>query len=58
MSKRKREHRVKLVAVRVLPDQLVAWKEAAERSRLTLSEWIRIRCNGQPIDAVAPGKAA
>lgn len=31
-----------------------AWERAASESGLTLSEWVRIRCNGVQVEAAPP----
>jgi hypothetical protein len=35
-----------LIQIRLPEDEKVAWKKAADREQVTLSEWIRERCNG------------
>jgi uncharacterized protein (DUF1778 family) len=35
-----------VIQLRVTPDEREAWQRAAEASEMTLSDWIRQRCNG------------
>ena len=46
------------VRIRVSDATLEQWKEAAEASGVCLSQWIRMRVNGQTIEAIPPRKGA
>jgi hypothetical protein len=45
---------MKVVAFKASAGDLERWREAAWESRLTLSAWIRNRCNGVEIAPPAP----
>lgn len=40
------------------PDIVAAWESAASESNLSLSAWIRLRCNGTELVAVPPQRKA
>ncbi len=44
------------VQLKIMVDRATkaAWDKAAKQSGLTLSEWMRIRCNGIQIEAQPP----
>lgn len=44
--------------IRIDKVTLDAFRIAAARSQMSLSEWVRTRCNGTALEAVAPNKAA
>lgn len=54
---RMRNQKERVVRVRINTAQLDAWTAAAQHSGLTLSQWIRIRCNGTEVVAPTLKKA-
>ena len=50
----------KTVQLKIMVDEQTkrAWTRAAAESGLSLSEWVRIRCNGVQIEAQAPSVPA
>lgn len=53
-----RVKRTRYTQLRLDQRTLDMWWEAAERSGMTLSEWIRARCNGGANEAAVPRRRA
>lgn len=50
--------KVKQFNLRMDESMYDAWRAAAERSGMTLTAWIKLRCNGTDLVAIPPRKAA
>jgi len=50
-----RDNKDETIKLRVSAEEREAWQRAADASEMTLSEWIRVRCNGSP--ALAPERS-